>query len=281
MSTKTTVMRVSLLVLLSCMVATVPALAGSAVVGSVAGSTNATVGGQSLLPNTTIFSGDSLQVRDGVAVVAIGKSGRMVFGRDTVASFQRDASEVTVLLSQGNVSVFHPGDGTAVRVKAGAVSVAPTAGFKSLGEVAMLNGSVVVTAKEGSLQVDDHGATKTVAKGQTIVIAPKTADKKSGGGGWGGGSVGLEVAAVGAATTAAILAGISINHANKATDAANAAVAAANTANTTAQSAASAAATASTNSANALFLAQCTYDLVKTGTTTSPIVLTSACPGTP
>src|SRR4029077_17652211 len=108
MSTKTSVMRVSLLVLLACMVSIVPALAGSAVVGSVAGSTNATVGGQSLLPNTTIFCGDSLQVRDGVAVVAIGRRGRVVFGRDTVASFQKDASEVTVLLSQGNVAVFHP-----------------------------------------------------------------------------------------------------------------------------------------------------------------------------
>jgi len=281
MSTKTTVMRVSLLVLLSCMVATVPALAGSAVVGSVAGSTNATVGGQSLLPNTTIFSGDNLQVRDGVAVVAIGKSGRMVFGRDTVASFQRDASEVTVLLSQGNVSVFHPGEGTAVRVKAGDVFVAPTTGFKSLGEVAMLNGSVVVTAKEGSLQVDNHGATKTVAKGQTIVIAPKTADKKSGGGGWGGGNTALEVAAVGAAVTAAILAGLSVERADNATTAANAAVTAANTANTTAQAAASAAATAATNSANALFLAECTYDLTKTGTLTSPIVGLSGCPGAP
>jgi len=238
------------------------------------------VGGQSLLPNTTIFSGDSLQVRDGVAVVAIGKSGRMVFGRDTVASFSRDASEVTVLLSQGTVSVFHPGDGTAVRVKAGDVFVAPTAGFKSLGEVAMLNGSVVVSAKEGSLQVDNHGATKTVAKGQTIVIAPKTADKKSGGGGWGGGNTALEVAALGAATVAAILAGLSVSRADNATTAANNAVAAANTANTTAQAAAASAATAATNSASALFLAECTYDGVKTGTYTSPIILTG-CPGAP
>lgn len=280
MSTKTTVMRVSLLVLLSCMVATVPALAGSAVVGSVAGSTNATVGGQSLLPNTTIFSGDSLQVRDGVAVVAIGKSGRMVFGRDTVASFQRDASEVTVLLSQGNVSVFHPGDGAAVRVKAGEVSVAPTAGFKSLGEVAMLNGSVVVTAKEGTLQVNDHGATKTVAKGQTIVIAPKTADHK-GGGGSGGGNTALEVAAVAAGVTAAILAAWDVSKTNTAITDANNAVAAANQANATAQAAATAAAAAQTNSANALFLAECTYDYTKTGSFVSPIVLTSACPGAP
>ena len=288
MSTKTTVMRVSLLVLLSCVVAAVPALAGSAVIGSVAGSTNATVGGQSLLPNTTIFSGDSLQVRDGVAVVAIGKSGRMVFGRDTAASFLRDASEVTVLLSQGNVSLFHPEDGTAVRVKAGNVSVTPTAGFKSFGEVAMLNGSVVVTAKEGSLRVDDHGASKTVAKGQTIVIAPKTADKKSGGGGWGGGSEGLEIAAVAAAGTAAVLAGIGIKRAddattaaNAATTAANAATAAANTANTTAQSAATSAAAAATNSANALVLAQCTYDILRLGSTVSPIIPGSTCPGAP
>jgi len=281
MSTKTTVMRVSLLVLLSCMVAAVPALAGSAVVGSVAGSTNATVGGQSLLPNTTIFSGDSLQVRDGVAVVAIGKSGRMVFGRDTVASFQRDASEVTVMLSQGNVSVFHPGDGTAVRVKAGDVSVAPATGFKSLGEVAMLNGSVVITSKEGTLQVNDHGATKTVAKGQTIVIQPRTADNKGGGGGWGGGSTALEIAAVGAGVTAAILAAWDISKTNTAITDANNAVAAANTANSTAQTAATAAATAQTNSANALFLAECSYDYTKTGTFTSPIVLSSSCPGAP
>ena len=44
----------------------------------------------------------------------------------------------------------------------------------------MLNGSVVVTAKEGALQVEDHGATKKVTKGQTIVLTPKTADKRVG-----------------------------------------------------------------------------------------------------
>jgi len=52
--------------------AVVPAFGGSAVVGSVAGSMNATLGGQALLPNTTVFSGDSLQVKDGAAVVVVG-----------------------------------------------------------------------------------------------------------------------------------------------------------------------------------------------------------------
>ena len=62
---------------------------------SVVGTMNATVGGQTLLPNTTLFSGDSLQVKDGVAVVALGNASRMVFGRDTVALFLRDSDEVT------------------------------------------------------------------------------------------------------------------------------------------------------------------------------------------
>src|SRR5208337_4372646 len=247
MTMKNTVLRLTLFALLVGAVATVPALAGSAVIGSVAGSMNATVGGQSLLPNTTIFSGDSLQVRDGVAVIAVGNNSRVIFGRDTIASFLRDTNEVTVLLSQGNVSMLHPNEGTPVRVKAGEISVTPAAGFKTLGEVAMLNGSVVVTAKEGSLQVEDHGATKNVAKGQTIVIGPKTADSKGGGAGWGNtGGTALQVGTLGAAGIGAVLGGVAMSRAgnantaaNEAIAAANAATSAANTANSTATAAAS------------------------------------------
>ncbi len=45
--------------------------AGSAVIGSVAGTMNAALGGHVLAPTATVFSGDSLQVSDDVAVVAI------------------------------------------------------------------------------------------------------------------------------------------------------------------------------------------------------------------
>jgi pyruvate/2-oxoglutarate dehydrogenase complex dihydrolipoamide acyltransferase (E2) component len=238
---------------------------------------NATVGGQSLLPNTTIFSGDSLQVRDGVAVVAVGNSSRMVFGRDTVASFLRDANEVTVLLSQGNVSMFHPNEGTSVRVKAGGVSVVPAAGFKTLGEVAMLNGSVVISAKEGSLQVNDRGTTKNVVKGQTIVIAPKTADTKVGGGGGSNEDNWLDIGGIAAGGVAAVLAGIAISRANgaktsadAATTAAQAATAAANTANTTAGNAVTAAQAATAAAQQAAFEAGCTYNAVTTGLPDSP-----------
>jgi hypothetical protein len=282
---KTAGLRLMVFALLLGVVATVPALAGSAVIGSVAGSMNATIGGQSLLPNTTIFSGDSLQVRDGVAVIAVGNSSRVVLGHDTVASFLRDSNEVTVLLSQGNVSMLHPNEGTAVRVKAGEVSITPGAGFKTLGEVAMVNGSIVVTAKEGALQVENHGATKSVAKGQTVVISPKTAQTKGGGNaGWGGGgNTVLEVLAVGAGATAAILAGVAVSRAGQANtaateaiSAAQAATSAANTANSTAASAASAASAAASSAASAALEEECIFDFLRTQSYTSPYVLSYA-----
>jgi len=269
MTMKTTVIRLTLFALLMGAVATVPALAGSAVIGSVAGSMNASVGGQSLLPNTTIFSGDSLQVRDGVAVIAVGKDSRVIFGRDTVASFLRDSNEVTVLLSQGNVSMLHPNEGTPVRVKAGEFSITPAAGFKTLGEVAMLNGSVVVTAKEGTLQVDDHGTMKNVAKGQTIVLAPKTKDEASKRGACcgGGGAAWVEYAALGAGGVAAILAGIAMSRAGDANSNAAAAITAADAATSAANAATSEAAAAAANAAaaeaaaqQAAFLAACNND---------------------
>jgi len=173
MSSKHRIARLPLCLFLLALVAAVPAFAGSAVVGSVAGSMNATVGGQTLLPNTTLFSGDSLQVKDGVAVVALGSTSRMVFGRDTQASFLRESDEVTVLLGQGDVSLFHAEESMPVRVKVGDISVVPVSGFKTLGEVAMLNGTMVITTKEGMLRVEGNGNAVNVAKGKSITVNPK------------------------------------------------------------------------------------------------------------
>jgi len=231
MLSKHCIARFSLYLILLGLVAVLPAFAGSAIVGSVAGSMNATVGGQTLLPNTTLFSGDSLQVKDGVAVVALGSTSRMVFGHDTVASFLRESDEVTVLLGQGNVSVFHNADGMPVRMKVGTVSVVPISGFKTLGEVALLNGTVVVTTKDGVLRVDDgNGQVVNVVKGKTIAVTPhtKAPDSTASAGRCCGGSANwVEVAALGAAGTAAILAGVALSRAGDAkTNAANAASAA-------------------------------------------------------
>jgi hypothetical protein len=219
---------------------------------------NATVGGQTLLPNTTLFSGDSLQVKDGVAVVALGSTSRMVFGRDTAASFIRDPNEITVLLSQGNVSVFHDAEGMPVRMKIGDVSVVPVSGFKTLGEVAMLNGAIVVTAKEGMLRVEEgSGQVVNVAKGKTITVVPEANAPQGGGkppagaGRVGGGSVYLEAGALGAGGAAAILAGVAVSRSGSAKDEATAADSTAAQAAAAAASAASAATAADSTAAQA------------------------------
>ena len=282
MTMKKTVLRAMLFALLLGAVASVPAMAGSAVIGSVAGSTNATVGGQSLLPNTTIFSGDSLQVRDGVAVISVNNNSRVILGRDTVASFLREGSSVTVLLSQGNVSMLHPKDGSSVRVQAKGVSISPAPGFKTLGEVAMLNGTIVISAKDGALKIEDHGATKNVAKGQTIVLTPTTKDHQ-GGAGWGGsGDTVWHVAILGAAGASAILAGIAMSRAGDANDNAKAAITAANNAQATAAQAAAAASAAAAAASQAAITSECLLDLADTGSYTSPVDLPAgSCPGAP
>jgi len=187
MSAKKAMVRPFLVFVLLVGLGVLPVLAASAVVGSVAGSLNTTMGGRALEPNTTLFSGDSLQVKDGAAVIALEAGSRMVFGRQTTAKFQREADAVTVTLNEGNVSIYHPQAGTAVRVKVGELVIEPGKGYTTEGDVAMLGGSVVVTAKEGTLKVASGKRAMEVKKGQSMTI-PKTASAPQGGGGAAGGA---------------------------------------------------------------------------------------------
>jgi hypothetical protein len=146
----------------------------------------------------------------------------------------------------------------------------------------MLNGSIVITAKDGSLNVEDHGATKNVAKGQTIVLSPMTADHK-GGAGWGGGDdIVWHVAILGAAGAAAVLSGIAMSRAGDAnTSAQNASSNAAAAASNAAAAASQAAAAASAANAAAIN-SECVLDLASTGTYTSPVALPAgSCPNPP
>ena len=237
--------RMTLTVVGAVLVAVAPMLGGSAVIGSVAGSTNATMDGQALMPKTTIFSGDSLQVKEGAAVVALGRQSRLVFGRETVASFLRDGGEVTVLLGRGNVSLYQGQAGMSLRVKVGTVTVAPTGEYKTLGEVAMLNGAVVVTAKEGKLRVESNGKAQEIAKGKTVTVAARPARAPQGGAGSGAAgisaSTAMQVGAVAGGVTSTVMSGVAISRAGDARDAAAAANATAAQAVTGANDAAAAA----------------------------------------
>ena len=255
-------MRNVLLILAIVLVAVGPVYGGSAIIGSVAGSMNATIDGQALMPRTTIFSGDSLQVKEGAAVVAVGSGSRLVLGRETVASFLREGTEVTVLLGQGNVSVYQGQAGVSLRVKVGSVTVQPTGEFKTLGEVAMLNGAVVVTAKEGKLRVEGNGAAQEVVKGKTVTVATRPARAPQGGAASGAAGVSastaMQVGSVAAGGTSAVLSGVAIS---RAADARNAA-AGANATAASAVSAANDATDAANAAADAANAAGCAIDAV-------------------
>jgi len=242
------------MVLLVGMSASVPMFAGSEVVGSVAGSMNASVEGQALLPNTTVFNGDSLQVKEGAAVVALGNGSRVALGRETVAKFLRNDNAVTVVLTEGNVSLFHPDSQSAVKVQIGQVTVEPAPGFKTLGEVAMANGTIVVTAKDGSLLVNDGtGRTKEVAKGKTIALTPKTARAPQTGGSQklGGGPNWVEYTMLGATGVATIFAILAYSDAKDAKSTASQAVSAAELAASNAAAAGSSAVSAAMDAGSA------------------------------
>jgi hypothetical protein len=144
-------------------------------VGSLVWSRNATLDGQVPLPHTTLLSGDRLQVNDGLAMVTLDRGNRMILGRGSEASFLRDADAVTVSLARGDMSLYHPQASSEFRVKIGDVTVAPAQGYRTLGEIAMVDGLLVVTAKDGALQVEKAGTTKEVRKGSTVTIATTAA----------------------------------------------------------------------------------------------------------
>ncbi len=255
--------RVMVLLLLVGIVSVAPIFAGSAAIGTVAGSLNASVSGQTLLPNSTVFNGDQLQVKDGAAVIALANGSRLTLGSETQVQFFKQSDGVAVSLAKGNVSMYHPAKGSNLAVNVEKWSITPGQGYKSIGEVAMLNDAVIVTAKEGSLHVQGNGRSLDVAQGKTITLVPKTAAMPQTGTGTSqklvGGNTGLEAAGLGAGVTAAILAGIAVSRAGRSITAANAATSAAN--------AATSAANAANSTANAV---GCGEDVIATGAEITP-----------
>ena len=218
----------ALIIMAAMMLAVGSAQAGSAIIGSVAGSKNATIDGQALMVNTTVFSGDSLRVKDGAAVVAVGSGSRLVFGEATEASFLREGRDVTVLLGQGNVLLYQGRTGVNLAVRVGEVTIAPTGGYKTLGEIAMVNGAVVVKTREGKLRVEGNGPAVEVVKGKTVTVtAARTAARAPQGGAAVGGATALQVGSVAGSGVAAVLGGVAAKKAGDAEDQAQAATTAA------------------------------------------------------
>jgi hypothetical protein len=260
------------------------ALAGAAAIGTIAGSLNATVGGEAIQPNTVVFSGDTVQVRDGAAVVAMNSGNRVVFGQRTAASFLRGSSEVTVLLQEGNLSMYHPTSGGSLRILLGPLSVTPMKGFTTLGDVAMLNGVAVVTAKEGAMRLERNGQGVEVRAGQTVTVSTHVARAPQGAPSAGAGappthgvsSSVMQWIGVGAGAVGATIGLVALSHGNSANDTASKALAASSSAVSTANSALTAAQGALSDAAAAATAAQAASSVASAAALTAQAAVVAA-----
>src|SRR3970040_1117986 len=92
----------------------------------------------------------------------------------------------------------------------------------------MVNGAVVVKAREGKLRVEGNGPAGEVVKGKTITVKEaRTAGRAPQGGGAAGGDTALQVGSVAGSGVSAVLSGVAVQKAGDATDAAEAATSAA------------------------------------------------------
>lgn len=151
--------------------ATTAAAGGPDAVGSLMGSRNATLDGHAPLAHTVLLNGDKIAMTDGLAIVTLDRGNRMILLRDSAAVFLREADMLTVRMDRGYLSLYHPPDGSRMRVKAGDVTVAPAGGPGTLADLSLANGTLVVTARDGSLKVEKDGATSVVAKGHMMTLA--------------------------------------------------------------------------------------------------------------
>jgi hypothetical protein len=163
--------------------------------------------------------------------------------------------------------------------------VVPVSGFRTLGEVATLNGTMVVTTQEGMLRVEGNGQVANVAKGKTITVYPSASAPQGGGNPPSGhhlsGCCVWGVVATAVSAAGLVLAAIAMSRANTAENNASTAssnAAAATSAANAAASAANAAASADAASENALGCAL--NNLATQEGLPSPWTPTAPCPAT-
>jgi hypothetical protein len=185
------------------------ALASSAIVGVAVAVSNSSIDGTALQSGRTIVSGDDLRVGEGTALVAMGSGSHMLFGPDTAASFERTSDEVTVVVARGNVTLYQPhSDAVRLRVKVDDLLLAPAADAETLGEVAVSDGALYVTTKQGLLRLEEGGSTMDLPKGKWVRLHRTARSRQLSRGSSGRSTV--EWVAAGTASTAAVLAGLAL-----------------------------------------------------------------------
>ena len=154
----------------------ISALAGSdAVVGTLLTGNDIQVAGIPVKPGLAIMSGDNLIAGDDGGIIMVGGANRITLGAKAELSFDKSPSGVDVRLLQGGFSLYHSDkDQTAVRVKAGDVSIQPATGFVTVAEVSMGHEDLTVVDRQGLLNVQGAGKTVQLPQGRAIKFTAST-----------------------------------------------------------------------------------------------------------
>jgi hypothetical protein len=180
-----------------------PCRAGSPPIGVVARGVQAMVSGQPTYYDTALFNSDKVQVKDGgLAIVKLTRGGVVVLHSQTVASFSREEDGVDVELDHGSISMVEPLEAKPLGVRAAGVFVEPVRGFKTLGDVALLNNRLSVTAREGRIRLEGRGIVTDIAKGKTITLNIAGGDAPPTGAAVSAGLLGSHAARIAAVTAA-------------------------------------------------------------------------------
>jgi len=180
---KATKVMVSLMLVL--MLGATPTWAASTPLGkAVPRSGNATLNGSTVTLESTIFSGDSLATpADGLAVVQLPLGDQVHFGPSTSATLLGDRTGLVVSLERGMV-LARSGKGQRISVNAHGIVVTP-AEVGSF-EVGIQDGTVVVAARQGTVEVAGINQSFTVPSGKSMRFETTTETVAQGRSGVGG-----------------------------------------------------------------------------------------------
>jgi hypothetical protein len=190
----------------------------AAALGSVVESLQATISSEPLAIRSTVFSGDELQVGEGMAVIATSGGSRVAFSRNSRTEFRGDRANVGLKLGAGEISLYHPVKAGRMRVEIQELAVTPEPGFRTRGEIAMVQQAVVITAREGRLWVEGAGSPLEVKQGSSVTLIPQRAPQ-TGASATQSKNKTKYIMLAGAGGAAAVLGGIAISRSHSADDA--------------------------------------------------------------
>lgn len=155
------------------------------VVGTAGPSQAASVRGAGLLPGTTLFSGDTVDVgARGEAALAFGRGSMVRLSEETTLRLEKGDNRVAFELVRGRVA-FRSSEQLPVEAHLADANIRSSNGLAAVGVMAFRTPKlVVVTAERGSLLISTAHDTKNISlrEGESVEMRLQSQDTQQGGG---------------------------------------------------------------------------------------------------